>query len=152
MGRGPASVIHRSFLPRTMSAPATRSGPFFAADAIQSNGIGEIDKGARDRSQSRSRRFTSPERTSGIRHEPFCCAVAVRPQQGTTLGPDSRPRKTDDGHQQQALSQEHRLSSIGPPSLSGESVLVTIRDTRRNRRASHAEKERNGVYKHYLHH
>jgi hypothetical protein len=29
-----------------MSAPATRSGPFFAADAIKSDGIGEIDKGA----------------------------------------------------------------------------------------------------------
>ena len=90
--------------------------------------------------------ITCPERTSGIRHEPFCCAVAVRPQQDTSPDRDSRLRTADDGQGPQARSQERRLSSIGPPSLSGESVLATIRDTRRNRRASHAEKERNAVW------
>ena len=46
--------------------------------------------------------ITCPERTSGIRHEPFCCAVVVRPQQDTILDRDSRLLTADDGHQQQA--------------------------------------------------
>ena len=65
--------------------------------------------------------ITCPERTSGIRHEPFCCAVAVRPQQDTSPDRDSRLRTADDGHRPQARSQERRLSSIGPPAQSGES-------------------------------
>ena len=65
--------------------------------------------------------ITCPERTSGIRHEFFCCAVAVRPQQDTSPDRDSRLRTADDGHGPQARSQERRLSSIGPPAQSGES-------------------------------
>ena len=98
-------------------------------------GTAEIDKGVPDRNQSPSRRFTCPERTSGIRHEFFCCAVAVRPQQGTTPGRDSRLRRTGDGHQQQARSQERRLSSDWSSTPNWRPCPCHDSDTRRNRQA-----------------
>jgi hypothetical protein len=57
---GTSSVIHRSFLPPYYVGPDYPLGAFFAADAIQSNGSGKIDKGAPDRGQSRSRRIHFP--------------------------------------------------------------------------------------------
>jgi hypothetical protein len=96
--QGPASSFARSWVcPYTTPAPASRLGPFFAPMPCGRAGLPKS-------TSARSRRFTCPERTSGTPDEPFCCAVPVRPQQGTTLGRDSRLRWADDD-QQQARSQ-----------------------------------------------
>ena len=79
--------------------------------------------------------ITCPERTSGIRHEPFCCAVAVRAQQDTSPDRDSRLRTADDGH-----GRKHDHKNVGCHRLvlqprAARAVLATIRDTRQNRRS-----------------
>ena len=60
--------------------------------------------------------ITCPERTSGIRHEPFCCAVAVRPQQDTSPDCERLMMATGRKHDHKNV-----LSSIGPSAQSGES-------------------------------